>query len=48
MTALLRRDLPDGEASWSGDPPFNFVGGHNDTASVPFGEPSLWSTITKL
>ncbi len=37
MTALLRPDLPDGEARWTGDPPFNFVGGHNDPASVPFG-----------
>jgi len=37
MTGLLRPDLPDGEARWSGDPPFNFVGGHNDPASVPFG-----------
>ena len=37
MTTLLRQDLPDGEARWSGDPPFNFVGGHNDPASVPFG-----------
>ena len=37
MTALLRPDLPDGEAPWIGDPPFNFVGGHNDPASVPFG-----------
>ena len=37
MTALLRPDLPDGEPRWSGDPPFNFVGGHNDPASVPFG-----------
>ena len=37
MTALLRPDLPAGEARWTGDPPFNFVGGHNDPASVPFG-----------
>ena len=37
MAALLRSDLPDGESPWSGDPPFNFVGGHNDPASVPFG-----------
>ena len=37
MTALLRPDLPDGEPRWGGDPPFNFVGGHNDPASVPFG-----------
>ena len=37
MTALLRPDLPDGEARWIGDLPFNFVGGHNDPASVPFG-----------
>ena len=37
MMALLRSDLPGGESRWSGDPPFNFVGGHNDPASVPFG-----------
>ena len=37
MTALLRPGLPEGDPRWSGDPPFNFVGGHNDPASVPFG-----------
>ena len=37
MATLLRSDLPDGEPRWTGDPPFNFVGGHNDPASVPFG-----------
>ena len=37
MAALLKPWLADGEASWVGDPPFNFVGGHNDPASVPFG-----------
>ena len=37
MTALLRPGLAGGEARWGGDPPFNFVGGHNDPASVPFG-----------
>ncbi|MXW99338.1 MAG: PLP-dependent aminotransferase family protein [Acidimicrobiaceae bacterium] len=37
MTALLRAGLADGQAEWAGDPPFNFVGGHNDSASVPFG-----------
>ena len=37
MTALLRPGLADGQAEWAGDPPFNFVGGHNDPASVPFG-----------
>ena len=37
MTALLRPGLADGETRWGGDPPFNFVGGHNDPASVPFG-----------
>ena len=37
MAALLRPDLPDGECRWIGDPPFNFVGGHNDPASVPSG-----------
>ena len=37
MTGLLRPGLADGAAEWAGDPPFNFVGGHNDPASVPFG-----------
>ena len=37
MTAWLWRGPADGEAEWAGDPPFNFVGGHNDPASVPFG-----------
>ena len=37
MAALLRPDVPDGEARWTGDLPFNFVGGHNDPASVPSG-----------
>ncbi len=32
---LLRPDLPPPAASWSGFPEFNFVGGHNDAASVP-------------
>jgi 2-aminoadipate transaminase len=33
--AFLRPDLPPAAARWSGFPPFNFVGGHNDAASVP-------------
>ena len=37
MTALLRPGIPEGAGRWHGDPPFNFVGGHNDPASVPFG-----------
>ena len=37
MAALLRPDVPDGEARWTGDLRFNFVGGHNDPASMPFG-----------
>ena len=37
MTALLRPDLPENASRWRGDPPFNFVGGHNDPQSVPFG-----------
>jgi len=36
--ALLRPDLPPAAARWSGFPPFNFVGGHNDAASVPVDE----------
>jgi len=34
-TALLRPNLPPAAAKWSGFPKYNFVGGHNDTASVP-------------
>ena len=37
MAGLFRPGLGDGAAVWAGDPPFNFVGGHNDPASVPFG-----------
>lgn len=32
---LLRPDLPPAAVPWSGFPEFNFVGGHNDTDSVP-------------
>ena len=34
-TPLLRTDLPPPAARWSGFPKYNFVGGHNDAASVP-------------
>ena len=34
-TALLRPDLPAAAARWTGFPQYNFVGGHNDAASVP-------------
>ena len=37
MAARLRPGLPVGESRWTGDMPYNFVGGHNDPASVPFG-----------
>ncbi len=32
---LLRKDLPPAAVKWSGFPRYNFVGGHNDSASVP-------------
>ncbi len=32
---LLRPDLPPAATPWAGFPEFNFVGGHNDAASVP-------------
>ncbi len=32
---LLRSDLPPAATPWAGFPEFNFVGGHNDAASVP-------------
>ena len=32
---LLRPDLPPAAARWTGFPKYNFVGGHNDTDSVP-------------
>ena len=34
-TALLRPHLPPAAVKWSGFPTYNFVGGHNDAASVP-------------
>jgi 2-aminoadipate transaminase len=34
-SALLRPDLPPAAAKWNGFPEYNFVGGHNDAASVP-------------
>ena len=37
MTARLRSGLPAGAAPWAGDLPFDFVGGHNDAASIPWG-----------
>lgn len=35
FTPLLRPDLPPAAAKWNGYPKYNFVGGHNDEASVP-------------
>jgi len=32
---LLRPDLPPAASKWTGFPPYNFVGGHNDADSVP-------------
>ncbi len=37
MVSMLRPRLSVGENRWSGDVPYNFVGGHNDPASVPSG-----------
>ncbi|MBI1394537.1 MAG: aminotransferase class I/II-fold pyridoxal phosphate-dependent enzyme [Betaproteobacteria bacterium] len=34
-TGLLRSDLPPASAKWEGFPRYNFIGGHNDAASVP-------------
>lgn len=34
-SALLRPDLPPAAVKWTGFPKYNFVGGHNDAASVP-------------
>jgi 2-aminoadipate transaminase len=35
FSALFRQDLPPAAAKWIGFPKYNFVGGHNDAASVP-------------
>lgn len=34
-TALLRSDLPPAAVKYAGFPKYNFVGGHNDAASLP-------------
>ena len=36
--ALLAPDLPAPSPAWSGRPPFNFIGGHVDAASIPVEE----------
>lgn len=35
FTQVIRPDLPPPATKWSGFPAYNFVGGHNDAASVP-------------
>ena len=35
IVPLLRGDLPSAAVRWTGFPQYNFVGGHNDAASVP-------------
>ena len=35
IVPLLRTDLPPAAVRWTGFPKYNFVGGHNDAASVP-------------
>jgi 2-aminoadipate transaminase len=35
FSPLLRTDLPPSATKWAGFPKYNFVGGHNDSASVP-------------
>jgi 2-aminoadipate transaminase len=34
-STLFRADLPPAAAHWSGFPPFNFIGGHNDPDHTP-------------
>ena len=36
ITAALRQDLPEPAGPWAESPPYSFVGGHNDAASIPF------------
>jgi len=36
MIGALRPGLPDAPGEWKAPPRFSFVGGHNDSASVPF------------
>jgi len=35
LVPLLRPDVPAAAPRYSGSPPFNFIGGHNDPASTP-------------
>ena len=45
--ALLAPDLPAPAPSWQGRPPYNFIGGHVDAASVPV-EDMITATATAL
>jgi 2-aminoadipate transaminase len=38
FATLLRKDLPPASAKWTGFPKYNFVGGHNDSGSVPVAD----------
>ena len=37
-SGLFRADLPPAAGRWNGFPKYNFVGGHNDAASVPVAD----------
>ena len=47
LAALLAPDLPAPAPGWQGRPPYNFVGGHVDAASVPV-EDMIAATATAL
>ena len=47
LAALLAPDLPAPAPGWQGRPPYNFIGGHVDAASVPV-EDMIAATATAL
>ena len=47
LAALLAPDLPAPAPGWKGRPPYNFIGGHVDAASVPV-EDMIEATATAL
>ena len=45
-SGLIRSGLPAPMQKWQGFPKYNFIGGHNDTNSIPIGD--MISAVTNV